>query len=353
MQYRFTKIYEHNIVFWSIQELAEYISNQNNAVIFIDKQVFQSYLYQILENTNISYFLMDINEHQKNLSTVEYIWQIFISNNITKHHNIIIIGGGVLNDVVLFACSVFKRGLNCISVPTTLLSMVDASIGGKNAVNFNHIKNALGTIHIPIQNIVVNDFLSTLSKEQLLSGWAEILKIALVKHAEFYNHCIYYLQKNLLPDIDIIKTSIQLKLDIIQNDIEDTNERQLLNYGHTIAHAIEGYLEEQNIYIPHGSAVILGILIENTIAEKLNLLHTTIKNKIEKDLKKFYSYESYPIKANAIPILLSKIQQDKKNTATDVRFTLIEDIGKGKTKVEVSLKQVENILKEFLNSNII
>jgi len=349
MQYRFTKIYEHNIVFWSIQELAEYLRNQSNAVVFIDKQVFQDYSSLILKNTNLPYFVMDIKEHQKNLSTAEYIWQILISNKITRHHNVIIIGGGVLNDVVLFACSVFKRGLNCISVPTTLLSMVDASIGGKNAVNLDHIKNTLGTLHIPIQNIIVKDFLSTLSKEQLLSGWAEILKIALVKDAQFYNHCIHYLQKNLLPDRDIIKTSIQLKLDIIQNDIDDSNDRQLLNYGHTIAHAIEGYFEDQNIYIPHGYAVILGILIENAIAEKLNLLHTSIKNKIEQDLEEFYSYESYPITADVIPILLSKIQQDKKNTATALRFTLIEDIGKGKIKVEVSTQLIEEVLKEILS----
>lgn len=353
MQYRFSKTYEHNIVFWSIQELAEYLINQRNAVIFIDKQVFQDYSSLILKNINVPHFIMDINEHQKNLSTAENIWQILISNNITKHHKIIIIGGGVLNDIVLFACSVFKRGLNCISVPTTLLCMVDASIGGKNAVNLNHIKNALGTIHIPIQNIVVKDFLSTLSKEQLLSGWAEILKIALVKDAEFYNHCIYYLQKNLLPDIDIIKTSIQLKLDIIQNDIDDSNERQLLNYGHTIAHAIEGYFEDQNIYIPHGYAVILGILIENTIAEKLNLLHTSIRYKIEKDLKQFYSFEYYSLTDKGIPVLLNKILNDKKNSTTSLRFTLVEDIGKGKTKVEVSLKLLENVLKEFLKNNII
>jgi len=349
MQYRFTKTYEHNIVFWSIQELAEYLRNQSNAVVFIDKQVFQDYSSLILKNTNLPYFVMDINEHQKNLSTAEHIWQILTSNKITRHHNVIIIGGGVLNDVVLFACSVFKRGLNCISVPTTLLSMVDASIGGKNAVNLNHIKNTLGTLHIPIQNIIVKDFLSTLSKEQLLSGWAEILKIALVKDAQFYNHCIHYLQKNLLPDSDIIKTSIQLKLDIIQNDIDDSNDRQLLNYGHTIAHAIEGYFEDQNIYIPHGYAVILGILIENAIAEKLNLLHTSIKNKIEQDLKEFYSYKSYPITADVIPILLSKIQQDKKNTATALRFTLIEDIGKGKTKVEVSTQLIKDVLKGILS----
>lgn len=349
MQYRFTKTYEHNIVFWSIQELAEYLRNQSNAVVFIDKQVFQDYSSLILKNTNLPYFVMDINEHQKNLSTAEHIWQILTSNKITRHHNVIIIGGGVLNDVVLFACSVFKRGLNCISVPTTLLSMVDASIGGKNAVNLNHIKNTLGTLHIPIQNIIVKDFLSTLSKEQLLSGWAEILKIALVKDAQFYNHCIHYLQKNLLPDSDIIKTSIQLKLDIIQNDIDDSNDRQLLNYGHTIAHAIEGYFEDQNIYIPHGHAVILGILIENAIAEKLNLLHTSIKNKIEQDLKELYSYKSYPITTEVIPILLSKIQQDKKNTATALRFTLIEDIGKGKTKVEVSTQLIKDVLKGILS----
>jgi 3-dehydroquinate synthase len=338
----------NNILITSLQNFLSSLQQiENNYVIISEKNIYQHYpnIFKKIEST----IVLDINEHNKSLSTTETIWKFLLEKNITKSHQIFIIGGGVLHDVAMFACSVFKRGLNIISVPTTLLAMVDAAIGGKNGINYLHYKNIIGDIYLPQQNIIIHDFLNTLPNEQLLSGWAEILKIALVSDKAFYHQCIQHLEKSILPNLDIIQYAIQLKTNIIQDDLYDNNKRQLLNFGHSIAHAIEGYFEDQNIYIPHGYAVILGILIENAIAEKLNLLHTSIKNKIEQDLKKYYSYESYPITADVIPILLSKIQQDKKNTTTALRFTLIEDIGKGKTKVEVSTQLIEEVLKGILS----
>lgn len=156
----------------------------------------------------------------KSLSTTETIWKFLLEKNITKSHQIFIIGGGVLHDVAMFACSVFKRGLNIISVPTTLLAMVDAAIGGKNGINYLHYKNIIGDIYLPQQNIIIHDFLNTLPNEQLLSGWAEILKIALVSDKAFYHQCINIL-KNQFTKFRYNTICHTIKNYIIQDDLYD------------------------------------------------------------------------------------------------------------------------------------
>lgn len=338
----------NEIQFLNILQLKHYIKNENNLVIISEKKVYS--LYPELFKNNSPQLILPISEHAKALHTAEKIWHFLLKQNVTKSHKICIIGGGVLHDITCFACSVFKRGISFVSVPTTLLSMVDASIGGKNAVNMKHTKNILGTIALPLKNIIVPEFLHTLSKEQLLSGWAEIIKIALVKDQHFYHTIIKHLHHSLIPDKKHIQQAIQLKLKIIQKDLNDQNERQLLNYGHTIGHAIEGLLEERKKYIPHGYAVAYGIIAENQMAVKLKKLNPKTATQIEQDILQHFSTRYLSeINPSDIPLLTQKILQDKKNTAKTIHFSLIEGIGKGSIKIPVALKTIQWALK-YLSS---
>lgn len=335
----------NNILITSLQNFLSSLQQiENNYVIISEKNIYQHYpnIFKKIEST----IVLDINEHNKSLSTTETIWKFLLEKNITKSHQIFIIGGGVLHDVAMFACSVFKRGLNIISVPTTLLAMVDAAIGGKNGINYLHYKNIIGDIYLPQQNIIIHDFLNTLPNEQLLSGWAEILKIALVSDKAFYHQCIQHLEKSILPNLDIIQYAIQLKTNIIQDDLYDNNKRQLLNFGHSIAHAIEGWYDEQNNYIPHGFAVAQGIITEAYISTELSKLSKYDFNIISENIKNYFPLQK--IEMLQLPILLDKINQDKKNTLHEWQFTLLNSIGSAQIKVSVKRNIVENaILNTF------
>ncbi|HPQ09139.1 MAG TPA: 3-dehydroquinate synthase family protein [Bacteroidia bacterium] len=335
---------QNEIEFKSIQELSDSLFHQSHILIISEKNIFE--LYPFLFNNNIPKIILDIHEKNKNIETAIELWKKLIEHNITKHHQIYIIGGGVLNDIALFTCSVFKRGVHCISVPTTLLSMVDASIGGKNGVNFAELKNILGTIYIPEKNIIVEEFLKTLPKEQLLSGWAEILKIALVLDNEFYNECIHFLKSNINPDKSIIQKAIELKISVIQNDLQDNHQRQLLNFGHTIAHAIEQTFESKNIYIPHGIAVANGIIIESFIAQQMNILSNNDYQTIKNDFQNIFP--KINLSEHDIEQIIQKITHDKKNTPNSINFTLIEKIGKGKIKIPVTTQIIKTALHNFI-----
>ncbi|GAB4453655.1 MAG: 3-dehydroquinate synthase [Bacteroidia bacterium] len=342
MKFNINKNFSGEIIFSDLKKLLQDFYGNNDISLIIDKNV----AYPFDNYNHHSKLILDINENNKSLAVVEQIWQFLLEKNITKSHRIFIIGGGVLHDVAMFACSVFKRGLNVISVPTTLLAMVDAAIGGKNGINYQHFKNIIGNIYLPQQNIIVPDFLKTLPKEQVLSGWAEILKIGLVSDKLFYHQCIEHLEKSILPNIDIIQHAIQLKINIIQEDLYDNNKRQLLNFGHSIAHAIEGWYDEQDNYIPHGYAVAQGIITEAYISTALSKLSKDDFNIISESIKKYLPLQK--IKMSQIPFLLDKINQDKKNIPHEWQFTLLNSIGSAQIKVPVNRNIVENaVLNTF------
>lgn len=334
----------------------EYISNLNDLVqllhheyrlVLIDEKVLSIY-QDVFHSLVISdkLYSIKIEEVDKNIYSAIKIIEVLLQRGINKTDKIALIGGGAFSDTTLFVASIFKRGLHCTLLPTTLLSMVDASIGGKNAINFASVKNVLGNIYLPQKNIIVTDFLNSLSHDQILSGWAEILKIALIKDASFYKKCVHHLNKTVLPDVSIIRKAIQLKLSIIRKDLVDTNDRQLLNYGHTIAHAIEGVYDEHQQYIPHGYAVAMGMFVENILAEKLKMLPSSTMQQINEHLTRYYPLSSI---ANSIQhdihSIVQKIYHDKKNTSQHIYFTLLEDIGKGKIKIHVDASMIEEALR--------
>lgn len=232
--------------------LDNYISSKNKLVVIIDDKVDESLFSSLLSKALV--FKITASEKTKNLETVQNIFEFLFKNNITRNDTLISIGGGVTSDITGLAASLYKRGINWINIPTTLLAMVDASIGGKVGVNFSSFKNGVGVIKFP--NIVIIDIttLQTLSKREFNNGLCEVLKMGLT------------LDKTILPLLDdqnnlelLIQKCIIAKDNIIQKDVYDFYARHILNFGHTFGHALEMLSLNSNYPYLHGESILLGM----------------------------------------------------------------------------------------------
>ena len=273
------------------------------------------------------------NEKVKSLKTVEYFLNKLLSKNLTRSDLVIGIGGGITGDLTGFVASIYKRGINFINIPTTLLSQVDAAIGGKTGVNSIYGKNLVGSFSQP--KLVISDisFLKSLKRKEMICGYAEILKHSLIKDKKFF----YWLKKNtnkiLTQDskklIYAIKKSCKIKLFFVNKDVNEKKLRMILNFGHTFAHAIE----VKNNYsknITHGEAVLAGIIlaiklsiVKNVCSKKIliDVMKIYLDNKLDYTLKKFSNFKD-------IISLIPFIKNDKKNNDEKINFILIKQIGK-------------------------
>lgn len=247
------------------------------------------------------------------------------------------IGGGNITDLTGFVATVYMRGIKVSFVPTTLLAMVDAAIGGKNAINIGNIKNIVGAVYLPQNVFICKNFIATTSQIEILSGMAEVIKIALLKDKTLLGNSLQILDvithntdMSILPNNalleNIIKQSVQLKMDIVTKDKYSTGKRHLLNFGHTIGHALE--LQHN---LPHGWAVAAGMLIETAIACKLKLTTPNILAQIRDIISNYYHFDAVnsDFNLNSINIkeLAPFINLDKKITGANIIFPVIVDIG--------------------------
>ena len=215
-------------------------------------------------------------EQEKNLENVKNFYHKLQKSNFNRSHTIYGIGGGITTDLAAFVASTYMRGTELILIPTTLLAMVDAAVGGKTAINFQKIKNNIGTFYPAHQVIIDTKFLSTLPENEIKNGLAELVKIALIKRNKLYEKLI---QKKVQINIDIIKSAIKTKLEICQKDLFDKNERRYLNLGHTFAHVLETGSDYQ---IPHGIAVAYGIKATALYSFKTRWISSEVYDKINK-----------------------------------------------------------------------
>jgi len=282
-----------------------------------------------------SRIIIPSGEQHKTLDTCCLIWNELNQLNAGRSSLLINVGGGMLSDIGGFAASIFKRGIDFIHVPTTLLSMVDACYGGKTGIDFNGIKNNLGLFQEPLAIYIQPRFLQTLPDRILKSGLAESIKHALLTSQDQLNLCCNDAIENLMT-VEAIRSSLERKISIVVNDPNDYHTRQTLNLGHTIGHAIESYFLQTSTPILHGEAVILGLLHELKLSEDFFGLSKTVrhdvysmKEKYFPNLQPTYSYE------NIRDFLL----HDKKN-ADGIRMSLLRDIGHCEIQVLVSEQQV-------------
>ncbi len=288
-------------------------------------------------------------EQFKILSTCEIIWKALLENNIDRNALCINLGGGVIGDMGGFCAATYKRGIRFVQVPTTLLSQVDASIGGKLAIDFSAVKNSIGVFVQPEAVLVDSEFLKTLSPRELLSGFAEI-----IKHALIYDKALWKKLKTidtLTPETvsEIIIPSLEVKKIIVEQDPFERNVRKALNFGHTIGHAIESYSFSTDAPLTHGEAIAIGMLCELALSHQL--LKLTKKELLEATdfINKFYP--KYTLNQHKIPEVMNFMRNDKKNVGDSVRFSLIEKIGVFKVDIAVNQNHIEMILKQLCTSD--
>jgi len=290
-------------------------------------------------------------EKEKNIQNCIKIWKEFEKQNSDRKSLLINLGGGVVSDMGGFSASVFKRGISFLNIPTTLLSMVDASIGGKTGIDFNGIKNEIGLFKEAELVLIDLNYLKTLGKRELKSGMAEIFKYGLVADSSFWKE-INILSNNLIGR-SFIERSIFLKTRMVRIDPKEKfGSRKILNFGHTIGHAIETFFIDRHSPISHGEAIAFGIICESWISWKINCLTEKQYDEISKNIS-----NTYPIKEidqKTTETLLSFMRNDKKNEVGKICFSLLRTIGDcyydkkvGDVIIQESLEQ----LKKFIKNN--
>ena len=286
----------------------------------------------------------------KDLTSISHVWNELGTNGATRHSLLINLGGGMVTDLGGFAASTFKRGINFINVPTTLLAMVDASVGGKTGINFNGLKNEIGVFCDAHTVILSTLFLETLDRENILSGFAEMLKHSLIAdEAMWAGHVTLSLTENASQDSrlaaqlkDLVRQSVQVKEHIVTEDPKETGLRKALNLGHTVGHAFESFAMLQQEPMLHGYAVAYGLICELWLSAvkcgfPTDKLHQTVSFIRE-------NYGQMDINCDDYPTLIELMRHDKKNNAGVINFTLLGNIGDIRINQQVSDEDIRECL---------
>lgn len=291
-------------------------------------------------------FTIRAGEQHKNITTLQSIWNFLTKNKADRKSVLITLGGGVISDIGGFAAATYKRGIDCIFIPTTLLAMVDAAIGGKTGIDFENYKNQIGIFKLPAATIINTIFLKTLPPEEMKNGFAEVIKHALLNDDPADWNRIKQLRT--FSDISwekVIRSSSAFKMKIASQDPGEHNIRQILNYGHTYGHALEGFMLGQRQKISHGHAVALGMAAENYLSLKMGLLD---EKKCAEINNCIYTYfRKIPVFGRYIEKIFSFLEQDKKNFSLTFNFALLQDQGKpvicpieDRNLIKIGLKQL-------------
>lgn len=313
--------------------LNEHLKTNNFSKIFIlvDENTHQYCLPSFLEktetNSEIEIIEIESGEINKTIDTCVGLWNTLSELNADRKSLLINIGGGVITDMGGFVASTFKRGIAYINIPTSLLAMVDASVGGKTGVDLGHLKNQIGVISTPNLVLIDTAFLDTLPKNQMRSGLAEMLKHGLISSITYWDK-FKNLSKLSLDNLDeLIYESVIIKKHVVENDPFEDNLRKTLNYGHTLGHAIESYFlsNKNKTTLLHGEAIIVGMILASYISTQLTGLSLETTQEI-KNLFMSY-YDKVEIDESEYEAIIDLLKYDKKNNHGNINFVLLESIG--------------------------
>ena len=332
-----------------IKNLKNTITKNNKLVFLIDRKVF--YIFKKLKNyKNQKYLVIDCSEKLKSFSNYAKITEKILNFNIDRSTKIVAIGGGTLGDLSGFIASTILRGVDLILFPTTLLSQVDSSIGGKNGINTNSGKNLVGSFYQPKIVFIDPKILTTLSKREILSGYAEIIKHGIINDVKFFNWLnknskkIFTLNNKTLSEA--IYKSISIKKKYVIKDekenLKNNNSRAILNFGHTFGHALESYYK-YNKKLTHGEAISIGMIIAAILSYKLGYLPLIHLNNI----KNHFKLNNLPMADNKMfnEKIFKIIEKDKKNDNKNIKFVLIKKIGSAFLSNNLNLDKIKKNLK--------
>ncbi|MBU2946357.1 3-dehydroquinate synthase [Zobellia uliginosa] len=319
--------------------LNAHLSNKTYSKIFIlvDENTHENclpiFMAQIQGDYDFEIIEIESGEENKNIDTCTGVWSALSELDGDRKSLVINLGGGVLTDLGGFVASTFKRGIDFINVPTTLLSMVDASVGGKTGVDLGPLKNQIGVINQPEMVLIVTGFLKTLEERQLKSGFAEMLKHGLIQNKNYWEN----LKKvtDFLNIDDLIYDSVVIKNEVVLQDPTEQHLRKILNYGHTLGHAIESYFLESKVHktLLHGEAIGIGMILEAYLSkELLGLSYEELA-----DIKATFlsHYDKVSFSSEDITSILSLLKFDKKNSHGNINFVLISAIGKPEIDITI------------------
>lgn len=326
-------------------------TNYSKLFILVDSNTNESCLPHFLAHlaTEIAIEIIEIEsgEAHKNIETCVQLWQTLTELGGDRKSLIINVGGGVITDIGGFVASTFKRGIDFINVPTTLLGMVDASIGGKNGVDLGSLKNQIGVINPPKAVLVDTVFLETLPQNEMRSGLAEMLKHGLIFDKAYWNK--FNDLANLSSDDldDLIYQSIEIKNTIVMQDPTENGIRKALNFGHTLGHAIESYFLENPLKttLLHGEAIAVGMILESYISLQKELISIQEYNEIKSLIKSIFEPISFD--ENDIEPILNLLIHDKKNEFGKVQFALLDGIGKIKINQHAENNWIINAFDDY------
>lgn len=292
-----------------------------------------SFMAQIKGDYPFEIIEIESGEVNKTIETCTGVWEALSELGADRKSILINLGGGVLTDLGGFVASTFKRGIAFINVPTTLLSMVDASVGGKTGVDLGSLKNQVGVINQPNMVLVVPDFLETLNERQVESGFAEMLKHGLIKDKKYWDTLKEVTTLSQMKNH--IFQSVKIKNEVVQIDPTEQGLRKILNYGHTLGHAIESHFLESSdkTTLLHGEAIAIGMITEGYLSHKLKGLSVTDLEEIKHVFLEHY--EKVHFLEKDISQILDLLKFDKKNSHGNINFVLLNTIGEATIDVEI------------------
>lgn len=309
-----SKFKDYSVHFKSLEEVFKRIKDHT---IVIDKNVYQLYKKYLTAEQQVKCLIYRCTEEHKSLQGAAELLNDFVQMGLKANAKVAVIGGGILQDVAGFACSIYCRGIEYTLIPTTLLAQCDSCVGGKTSINLEGAKNIVGTFYPPSEVLIATEFLDTLTESDILSGLGEVLKFALLQDT---HEAIQAIQ-TVGGFTTLVYDSLKYKISILDLDEFDKGERKFLNFGHTFGHALESTSDYR---IPHGTGVLIGALVANNVSTELGLLSQDKNLAMSKKIGMFIRHQSVIPQWFDFEKLLKLVQLDKKNTGT-INMVLLTD----------------------------
>jgi len=321
-------LFHHDILLRSAREWLVYFSQQESGKLFclIDKNVEQ--LYQVSTWSDIPCFILEADENEKSIETAVKCWESMCANHVDRQSHIIAIGGGITTDIAGFVASIYMRGVSLTHIPTTLLAMIDASIGGKTGLNLLHWKNRIGTFYSADRIVIDREFLESLADSEWRNGWAEAVKHALIHSDELTEQILNaktLANSKKILTLPLLEKLMKVKLSCVSEDPFDHHLRQKLNAGHTAGHALESFFLKKGVIIDHGLAVAAGLWMETEIAFQEEMLNMKKKTLLQHYLMDYFDLPQ--ITEDEVYLIFDRMKGDKKNQNQQIHFSLIRDWG--------------------------
>lgn len=315
-----------------------------NVFVLTDENVERESLASLRLHSEWQKIVIPAGDINKNLDSAQAVWNALQKGGATRKSLLVNIGGGVVTDLGGFAAATFKRGIRFINIPTTLLSAVDAAVGGKTGVNFNGLKNEIGVFKEAKTVIISTVFFSTLPERELKSGYAEMLKHGLLDGEAVYNKLLDYDFDNVAGNglLRLVEESVNVKRRIVEQDPFEQGLRRALNLGHTAGHAFESLALKRNSPVPHGYAVAWGMVVEAVLSHTEKGFPSAELYRLADYVCRHYG--AFHITCDDYPELIEFMRHDKKSEHGELNFTLLHNVGNAETGCEVDVKQVEAAL---------